>query len=51
MMGRANNQAASKNKHTLPQTPKNLKIEPENVNDEFSLELAEHRVIKAKQDE
>ena len=38
-MGRANSQSPSKNKHSLPQTPKELKIAPNQVNEEFSREL------------
>ena len=38
-MGRANSQKPSGNKNTLPQTPKNLKIDPNRVDEEFSREL------------
>lgn len=40
-MGRANNQKPSKNANSLPQTPRELKIAPEQVNEEFSRELGE----------
>lgn len=38
-MGRYNAQHSSGNKNSLPQTPKNLKISPERVDEEFSREL------------
>ena len=38
-MGRYNSQKPSGNKNSLPQTPKNLKIEPNRVDEEFSREL------------
>ncbi|TQR09282.1 YfhD family protein [Psychrobacillus soli] len=40
-MGRDNKQGKSKNKDTLPQTPKNQKIKPNNVQEEFAAEFAE----------
>ena len=40
-MGRNNNHGHSKNKNTLPQTPKNQKIAPNNVQEEFSQEIAD----------
>lgn len=40
-MGRNNNQGHSKNKSSLPQTPKNQKIAPDDVQEEFSQELAD----------
>ncbi|MFF2753179.1 YfhD family protein [Psychrobacillus sp. NPDC058041] len=40
-MGRDNKQGKSKNKDTLPQTPKNQKIKPNEVQEEFSREFAE----------
>ena len=43
-MGRANSQQSSGNKHALPQTPKNLKIEPSRVEEEFSRELFGEKV-------
>ncbi|MFT8319726.1 MAG: YfhD family protein [Bacillus sp. (in: firmicutes)] len=46
-MGRANNQKAAGNKGSLPQTPKNLKIAPEQVDEEFSAELGEKEKLKA----
>ncbi|MGP7817675.1 YfhD family protein [Niallia sp. 01092] len=46
-MGRANNQVSSGNKNSLPQTPKNLKIAPNHVDEEFSRELGEKEKIKA----
>ncbi|NGY85836.1 YfhD family protein [Bacillus megaterium] len=49
-MGRANNHKSShNNKGSLPQTPKELKIAPDQANEEFSRELAHHDA-KAKQD-
>ncbi|WP_108669207.1 YfhD family protein [Peribacillus acanthi] len=42
-MGRGNNHtSSSNNKNSLPQTPKNLKIEPNRVTEEFAEELAHH---------
>ena len=40
-MGRDDNKSNSNNKNTLPQTPKNQKIAPNKVREEFSKELAE----------
>lgn len=40
-MGRDNKQGKSKNKDSLPQTPKNQKIKPNEVQEEFSREFAE----------
>lgn len=40
-MGRDDNKSNSNNKNTLPQTPKNQKIAPNKVSEEFSRELAE----------
>ncbi|WP_342782153.1 YfhD family protein [Psychrobacillus soli] len=40
-IGRDNKQGKSKNKDTLPQTPKNQKIKPNNVQEEFAAEFAE----------
>lgn len=40
-MGRDNKQGKSSNKGSLPQTPKNQKIAPNKVNEEFSSELME----------
>ena len=49
LMGRANNHKShSNNKNTLPQTPKSLKINPDNVNEEYSRELAAHGDIRAQ---
>ncbi|WP_144510316.1 YfhD family protein [Bacillus sp. FJAT-22090] len=42
-MGRDNKQGKSKNKDTLPQTPKNQKIKPNDVQEEFAEEFAELR--------
>lgn len=39
-MGRNNNQGKSKNKSSLPQTPKNQTIAPNEVQEEFSQEIA-----------
>ncbi|MED3989078.1 YfhD family protein [Priestia aryabhattai] len=50
-MGRANNHKSShNNKGLLPQTPKELKIAPDQANEEFSRELTQHHDAKAKQD-
>ncbi|WP_313894089.1 YfhD family protein [Psychrobacillus sp.] len=40
-MGRDNKQGKSKNKDTLPQTPKSQKIKPNDVQEEFASEFAE----------
>lgn len=40
-MGRDNKQGQSNNKGSLPQTPKNQKIAPNKVNEEFSQELTD----------
>ena len=40
-MGRDDDKSSSNNKNSLPQTPKNLKIEPSRVQEEFSREFAE----------
>lgn len=40
-MGRDNKQGQSHNKGSLPQTPKNQKIAPDKVKEEFSQELTE----------
>ncbi|MFB5086398.1 YfhD family protein [Psychrobacillus sp. PGGUH221] len=42
-MGRDNKQGKSKNKDSLPQTPKNQKIKPNEIQEEFSREFAELR--------
>lgn len=47
-MGRDNKQGQSNNKSTLPQTPKNEKIAPNHVKEEFSKELAELDKLTAK---
>lgn len=46
-MGRSNNQKSSSRKKSLAQTPNNLKIEPDRVNEEFSRELGESAKIRA----
>ncbi|MGG0790914.1 YfhD family protein [Peribacillus simplex] len=46
-MGRSNNQKSSSRKKSLAQTPNNLKIEPDRVNEEFSRELGESTKIRA----
>ena len=46
-MGRSNNHKPSSSKKALPQTPENLKIEPDRVDEEFSRELGESRKIRA----
>jgi len=47
-MGRDNKQGKSANKGALPQTPKNQKIAPNKVSEEFSKEFMEliHSVTK-----
>ena len=40
-MGRDNKQGQSNNKGSLPQTPKNQKIAPNKVSEEFSQEIME----------
>lgn len=40
-MGRDDSQGKSNNTRSLPQTPKNLKIAPNKVHEEFSQELDE----------
>ncbi|QPR68676.1 YfhD family protein [Lysinibacillus macroides] len=40
-MGRDNKQGQSNNKGSLPQTPKNQKIAPNKVSEEFSKEFME----------
>lgn len=47
-MGRYNSQKSSGNKNSLPQTPKNLKIDPDHVNEEFSRELGLHSNVKIR---
>ena len=47
MMGRYNSQKSSGTKNTLPQTPKNLKIQPDRVDEEFSHELGLNVKIRA----
>ncbi|MFY0519389.1 YfhD family protein [Lysinibacillus sphaericus] len=50
-MGRDNKQGQSNNKGSLPQTPKNQKIAPDKVKEEFSQEFTEliNAVTKNKQ--
>ena len=40
-MGRDNKQGKSNNKDSLPQTPKNLKIKPSDIQEEFAKEFEE----------
>ncbi|MGN7118367.1 YfhD family protein [Lysinibacillus odysseyi] len=40
-MGRDDKKGSSHNKDTLPQTPKNEKISPNKIREEFSKELVE----------
>lgn len=40
-MGRDNKQGKSNNKDSLPQTPKNLKIKPSDIREEFAKEFKE----------
>lgn len=40
-MGRDDKKGSSHNKDTLPQTPKNEKISPNKIREEFSREIAE----------
>lgn len=44
-MGRDNKQGKSNNKSSLPQTPKNQKIEPAKVQEEISKELGDFSKI------
>lgn len=46
VMGRSNNHQSSSRKSSLPQTPKNLKTEPNNNVEEFSRELDESTKIR-----
>jgi hypothetical protein len=48
MMGRPDNQGSSSNKNSLPQTPKNLKIAPDRIDEEFSRELGERKKEKIR---
>jgi len=50
-MGRSNNHKSSGRKKSLPQTPENLKIKPERVDEEFSQELGENQKIRATRPE
>ncbi|SDN31958.1 YfhD-like protein [Psychrobacillus sp. OK028] len=47
-MGRDNKQGQSNNKDTLPQTPKNLKIKPSDIREEFAKEFEELEKSKPK---
>ncbi|WP_093267359.1 YfhD family protein [Psychrobacillus sp. OK032] len=47
-IGRDNKQGKSKNKDTLPQTPKNQKIKPNNMQEEIAAEFAELRENTSK---
>lgn len=47
-IGRDNKQGKSKNKDTLPQTPKNQKIKPNNVQEEIAAEFAELKENNSK---
>jgi hypothetical protein len=49
-MGRDDNKTGSNNSNSLPQTPKNLKIPPSKVDEEFSRELAELGNLKPKRE-
>lgn len=40
-MGRDDSKSKGTNKQSLPQTPKNQKIRPKDITEEFSKELAE----------
>lgn len=46
-MGRSDNRKSSSGKTGLPQTPKNLKVEPSRIDEEFSRELGEGKKIRA----
>ncbi len=48
MMARSDNDASSKSKNSLPQTPKNLKIEPNRIQEEFSRELDLNENVKIR---
>ena len=47
-MGRDNKQGQSSNKGSLPQTPKNQKIAPNKVREEFAQELADLKKMAFK---
>ncbi|KAB7709092.1 YfhD family protein [Bacillus aerolatus] len=47
-MGRDDNKTGGNNSSSLPQTPKNLKIPPSKVDEEFSRELDELDDLKSK---
>lgn len=47
-MGRDNKQGRSHNKGTLPQTPKNQKIAPGKVQEEFAQELTDLKKLAFK---
>lgn len=47
-MGRDDHKGASNNSGSLPQTPKNQKIDPSRMKEEISMELAELGNLKPK---
>ncbi|BDH63725.1 hypothetical protein MTP04_38550 [Lysinibacillus sp. PLM2] len=47
-MGRDDSQGKSNNTSSLPQTPKNLKIAPDKVHEEFAQELDELDLLVKK---
>ncbi|KIL74877.1 YfhD family protein [Bacillus badius] len=51
MMGRDDHQTSGNNSSSLPQTPKNLKIPPGKVDEEFSRELNEWDDAKAEREQ
>lgn len=49
-MGRDEHKGGSKNSKSLPQTPKNQKIQPDQMKEEISMELSEIGNLTAKQE-
>ncbi|MHA6261389.1 YfhD family protein [Sporosarcina sp. CAU 1771] len=49
-MSRGKHKNTNNNTNSLPQTPKNQKIKPENMKEEISLELAEIDNLRPKQE-
>jgi len=49
-MGRDDNKTGGNNARSLPQTPKNQKIKPGDMNEEIAREFAELRSLKPKRE-
>ncbi|WP_169829353.1 YfhD family protein [Domibacillus antri] len=47
-MGRDEHKTGSRSTNSLPQTPKNSKITPDTVNEEYARELAELAILRQK---